>query len=808
MSFTKKQYIIAVIILIIALISGVSIGALTWILKSTPDISNYKGSTEATLIYSADGSLLTKLFKENRIYVPIERIPDHLKNAIISIEDTSFYAHHGIDFWGIPRALITNLKQGKIVQGFSTITMQLAENALFSKQERTYYRKIQEIYLALQFERLYTKPEILEMYFNEIFLGHSAYGVQTASQQYFDKNVWELTLSESALIAGLPKAPNYYSPLRNPKAAERRRNIVLGRMKKLGYINEKEYNDARNAEIKVKTDTTNDETFAPYFIRYVRDKLIDKFGAQMVYSGGLKVYTTLDVDMQKQAEKSIEKALGSYIPTLKKNDSNNKQPQLSIVTLNPVSGAVRAMIGGRGNDQFNRATQAVRQPGSAFKPFVYATAIENGYSPSSVVNDMPMLAAKKEGEPRSIWPKNFQNEYRGYVSLRTALTHSINVAAVKLLKKIGVDETINISKNMGLSTFTPSDNKKTHLSLALGGLTNGVIPLEMASAYGVFANNGIRTKPHVINKVLNKNNDLLHETHPDKGISLSKETSYIMTNMLQSVIKNGTGWRANLGRPIAGKTGTTNNYTDAWFVGFTPELVTTVWIGEDNPKKMVYDKKDEQGNYIYSEGNNPRTISSQEAVMLWSDYMKQVLADRPVKDFTKPDNIYNRKVDPVTGLLANKYTPNPVEEIFKKENIPEKTEELHSPVEMVEIDTKSGMLATDNCPEENIKKYKYIKNSGIRIGPTVIRFEELLKNDKNDKKTTQNKQNQVEKIKGVYITAEGEPVQKINPETGVPLENKTGQVIYERKPTQVCPLHNQTENNILDYIRNILGNEN
>ena len=802
MNFSKKQYIFAIIIIILALLSGITVGVISSIIKTTPEITGYKGSSESTQIYSADGELLTKLFKENRVYVPIDKIPNDLKNAIVAIEDSSFYQHHGIDFWGIPRALVTNIKAGRIVQGFSTITMQLAENALFAKQQRTYYRKIQEIYLAMQFERLYTKPEILEMYLNEIFMGHSAYGVQIAAHQYFGKDVSELTLSQSALLAGLPKAPNYYSPLRNPEAAKNRRNIVLNRMKKLGYINQNELQKAKSAPLNLKPEETEQKEFAPYFIRYVRDELINKFGAQMVYSGGLKVYTTLNTDMQKKAEKSVENAVGNYIPTTRNSD-NQLQPQLSVLSLNTNTGAIEAMIGGRGkNDQFNRTTQAVRQPGSAFKPFVYTTAIKNNYSTSSIINDMPMIAAKEKGEKQKIWPKNFQNKYRGYVNLRSALTKSMNVASVKLLKKVGVNNTIQTAEDMGISTLTPSDNLESHLSLALGGLTRGVKPIELSTAYGILANKGIKVEPYAIDKVINTNGKTIYKQEAKKEVVFSKETSYIMTDMLQSVVNNGTGWRANLGRPIAGKTGTTNNYTDAWFVGYTPDLVTTVWIGEDSPEKMVYDQKDSQGNYVYKEGDGPRTVSSAEAVMLWSDYMKKALKNRPVKDFEKPDNIYYRKIDPVTGLLANKYTPNVQGEIFRKNNIPDKTDDLHKQIETVKIDTKSGKIATNNCPQKNIAEYKYIKDSGIRIGPTTISFEELLKG------TTNNSDREYEKIKGTYIVAKGEPVQKIDPETGVPLQNKRGQVLYEKKPTQVCPLHNDSENNVLDYIQGIWGNDN
>ena len=802
MNFSKKQYIFAIIIIILALLSGITVGVISSIIKTTPEITGYKGSSESTQIYSADGELLTRLYKENRVYVPIDKIPNDLKNAIVAIEDSSFYQHHGIDFWGIPRALVTNIKAGRIVQGFSTITMQLAENALFAKQQRTYYRKIQEIYLAMQFERLYTKPEILEMYLNEIFMGHSAYGVQIAAHQYFGKDVSELTLSQSALLAGLPKAPNYYSPLRNPEAAKNRRNIVLNRMKKLGYINQNELQKAKSAPLNLKPEETEQKEFAPYFIRYVRDELINKFGAQMVYSGGLKVYTTLNTDMQKKAEKSVENAVGNYIPTTRNSD-NQLQPQLSVLSLNTNTGAIEAMIGGRGkNDQFNRTTQAVRQPGSAFKPFVYTTAIKNNYSTSSIINDMPMIAAKEKGEKQKIWPKNFQNKYRGYVNLRSALTKSMNVASVKLLKKVGVNNTIQTAEDMGISTLTPSDNLESHLSLALGGLTRGVKPIELSTAYGILANKGIKVEPYAIDKVINTNGKTIYKQEAKKEVVFSKETSYIMTDMLQSVVNNGTGWRANLGRPIAGKTGTTNNYTDAWFVGYTPDLVTTVWIGEDSPEKMVYDQKDSQGNYVYKEGDGPRTVSSAEAVMLWSDYMKKALKNRPVKDFEKPDNIYYRKIDPVTGLLANKYTPNVQGEIFRKNNIPDKTDDLHKQIETVKIDTKSGKIATNNCPQKNIAEYKYIKDSGIRIGPTTISFEELLKG------TTNNSDREYEKIKGTYIVAKGEPVQKIDPETGVPLQNKRGQVLYEKKPTQVCPLHNDSENNVLDYIQGIWGNDN
>ncbi|MFW6410047.1 MAG: penicillin-binding protein 1A [Halanaerobiales bacterium] len=813
MALKKKQYIIAIIILVFALGFGMTIGALAWIIRDTPDISNYKGSGEASFVYSADGELLTKIYKENRIYVPLERIPEDLKNAIVAVEDTNFYVHHGIDFWGIIRALTTNiLKNRTRPHGASTITQQLAGNAMLDRQNVSYYRKIQEAYLALQFERLYTKPEILEMYLNEIFLGHSSYGVETASQQYFDKHVWELNLSESALLAGLPRAPNFYSPIRNKEAAINRRNIVLNRMEELGYISEEEFEEAKDQEIKIKSSEPDQEDTAPYFVRYVKEQLIDRFGSQMVYNGGLKVYTTLDMDMQKKAEESVEEALDDYIPSVERDNSTDKlQPQLALSTIDPGTGAVRAMIGGRGNDQFNRATQATRQPGSAFKPFVYTTAIRQDYSTGTVINDMPMLARKEEGESKSLWPTNSQNQYRGYVSLRTALTHSINVAAVKTIQDVGISDTIDTAASMGINTIDKDNYSNDHLSLALGGLSRGVKPIEMASAYGVLANNGIRVEPYVIDQVKDNQDNTIYEAHSDKEIIMNEEDSYIMTDILKSVITNGTGWRANLDKPAAGKTGTTNDYTDAWFVGYTPDLVTSVWIGEDNPRKMVYDEKYDDGNYIYPEGEEPRTISSAEAARLWGGYMRKVVEDRPNKDFQRPENIEEVKIDPVTGLLATEDTPNPRKEIFRAQNVPEEEDDLHGPVEKVKIDTESGYLATDNCPQGQVETQTFVEESGYRLGPTTIEFEQDLEEvEKTEMVEEELEEDDEDIIKGTYIVEEGEPVQKIDPETGVPERDEDGQVIYETKPTRECPLHNTEEesDNIFDQIRNFLNKDN
>ncbi len=761
---TKAIFLIT-FLLIFALGTGAILGAVTWIIQDTPDITDYKGSSEATLIYDANGELLTKLFKENRVYVPLERIPENLKNAIVAIEDTKFYVHHGIDFWGIGRAMLNNIMKGDLLdQGASTITQQLARNA-FLTLNKTYYRKIQEAYLAIQFERLYTKSEILEMYLNEIFLGHSAYGVETASLQYFGKHVWELDLAESALIAGLPQSPNNYSPLRNPERAIRRRNVVLDRMYELGYITESEMNQAKNAELTLDTVEENQDNIGHYFTLYVRDQLIERFGASMVYNGGLKVHTTLNPEMQKLAEQTINsKIQNGFIPSFKSNQSENLQPQLSLVSLDVNNGAIRAMVGGRGTDQFNRSYQAVRQPGSAFKPFVYSTAlIEGDYTTGTIINDLPMLASESGKDNLSIWPRNYGDRYRGLINLNTALTNSVNVAAVKLIQDVGVKAVLDFTKRLGISTFTDDDYYDDHYSLALGGLNRGVTPIEMASAYSVFANKGIYTEPHAITEVYDKHNNLIYEAQPKSKMVMSEADSYLITSMLKSVVDNGTGRRAQMNRDVAGKTGTTNDYTDAWFVGFTSQIATSVWIGEDTRRSMEYDVK---------------TVGSGEAAQIWGDYMREAVVDMPVINFQKPDNIIEVDVDPYTGLLSNQYSPRIDVLPYREGTEPTKRESLHGPVETVRIDTASGQIATANCPDDQVEERHYISDSGIRIGPTQKYFKENNPNKRSN-----------DLVRGTYTVETGEPVQQIDHEYGIPKVQRNGNPRYETKPNQNCNLH-------------------
>ena len=543
--------------------------------------------------------------EEDRLPVSISKVPKNMQNAFLAAEDIRFYEHGGIDFRGIARAVYTNLLYGE-VQGGSTITQQLAKN-YFLTQERTITRKIHEAFIALQLEQKYSKQEIFEMYMNQIYFGQGAYGVETAANTYFGKHVQDLDLAQCAMIAGLPKSPNYYSPLANPKAAAARQKTVLEQMYKYNFITKDQMDKAINEKLEYKSLTTSLGS-KKYFINYCIQLLIDQYGPDAVYKQGLKVYTTLDTDMQAAAEKAA-----ALTPTYYTDGNKLKQPQSALVAVDPKTGFIKAMIGGRGTDQFNRAVLAERQPGSSFKPFVYLNALEQGATPNTMIDDSAI--------PGSWNPQNYDRRFHGKITMRTALTYSYNIPAIKMSNQYGNDRVVALAKKLGISTLVESGPQTdANPSMALGGLTHGVTPLEMAGAFGGIANMGKFNKPVAISKILDRNGKVIFEYKPDPVQVCKPGSAYMLINMMEDVMRRGTGTGAAIGRPCAGKTGTTSEYRDAWFVGFTPNLSAAVWIGDDNNESL--------GGM--TGGGEPAT--------LWHTFMANAIQELPEEDFKKPEN--------------------------------------------------------------------------------------------------------------------------------------------------------------------------
>lgn len=590
-------------VLALILVGFLSVAAFFALAKFTTAkiLSKDMAPMASSQFFDAKGNLITTVdSEEDRIPVTIDKVPKNLQHAFLAAEDIRFYEHGGIDFRGIGRAIYTYIRWGE-VQGGSTITQQLAKN-YFLTQEQTLSRKLHEAFIALQIEQKYTKNEILEMYMNQIYFGQGSYGVETAANTYFGKHVQDLDLAQCAMIAGIPKSPNYYSPLSNPKAAKARQKTVLEQMAKYGFIT-KEQADEAYAEPLTYKSLNESPGSKKYFIDYVIQLLVDKFGPDAVYKQGLKVYTTLDPDMQKAAEKAA-----ALTPTYYTDSNKLKQPQSSIVAVDPKTGYIKAMIGGRGTDQFNRAVMAERQPGSAFKPFVYMNAFEQGATPSDTVQDSPI--------PGDWNPQNYDRSFHGTVTYRTALTYSYNVPAVKVAMKYGPEKIVKLAKKFGITTLVDDDENTV---IALGGLTHGVTPLEMAGAYAGIANMGKFNKPTPIIKILDRNGKVLYEHKANPTQAVKPESAYMMISMMEDVMTRGTGRGAAINRPCAGKSGTTSDYHDAWFVGFTPDLACAVWIGDDN--------NDSLGGM--TGGGEPAT--------LWRTFMSNALADTPASDFDKPD---------------------------------------------------------------------------------------------------------------------------------------------------------------------------
>ena len=568
------RYVILLITMLGIVVVGGGFGYLLAAENIRTDLPDIQPSY-TTHIYDIKGNEIAVVHaEEDREPATIDKVPNHLKNAFLAVEDARFYQHIGIDVRGIMRALWENIRHQSVMEGGSTITQQLARN-YYLTQEQSYHRKIQEMFLALKIEHRHTKDEILELYLNQIYFGRGAYGVQAASKAYFGKNVDDLDLNECAMLAGIPKSPNYYSPMDNMEAAQERKAVVLNQMAKYGYISASTAQKTAAEGVHLAKPVPK-EGKANYFVDYVIQTMIDKYGADGLYKGGLKIYTTLDMDAQQAAEEAMKN-----LPEMK--DANGlKQPQGALVAIDPHTGYIKAMVGGRGTDMFNRAALAERQPGSAFKPFVFAAALESGYTPSTVVDDSPLNIYG--------WsPQNYNRGFSGSVPLQYACEQSLNVASVRVAQDVGIDKAINLAREMGISTIVmEGDKNDVNLSTALGGMTKGVTPLELTSAYCTFANKGRYVKHTAIAKVLDRNGNVLEAyPMPDKTKQVLKEkTADYLNTMLRGVVARGTGTAANINETVAGKTGTTSDYHDAWFVGYVPDLVVGVWIGCDDNQQM------------------------------------------------------------------------------------------------------------------------------------------------------------------------------------------------------------------------------
>lgn len=635
------------IALCLVVFAGLGFGYIFAAYQSLPAVGNNMRPAVSSQVFDSHGRLITTLHSDqNRLPIDINKVPQNLQNAFIAAEDNRFYEHIGIDPIGIFRAIFANLTNRGIAQGGSTITQQLAKNAFLS-QEQTLKRKIQEAMLALEIEHKYSKKEILEMYMNQIYFGQGAYGIQTAAKTYFNKDVNELTLTQCAMLAGLPKSPNYYSPFNNLNEAKKRKNVVLDQMVKYGYVSAAEAEDAKNQNLGLsKSHQSKEADEYASFIDYVSQQVAKKYGDDALYKEGLKIYTTMDVDKQHAAVRAMRNLPNNYT-----DENGLTQPQAAIVSIDPKTGHILAMVGGRGQDSFNRASMAVRQPGSAFKPFVYLTALQHDMTPDTTMDDKPVTYGG--------WsPKNAGGSYSGTMTLSDALAHSVNTIAVQLADEVGTKNIIANAKKMGITTL---DAKDDNLAMALGGLTKGVTPLEMASAYGTFANKGVHVKPTAIVKILDRNGNVLEdastlEKEETKTRVMSEREAYEMTTMLEGVIDHGTGTAAAIGRPAAGKTGTTDDNKDAWFVGYTPDIVTAVWIGDDTGSHSLGE--------VYG-GTIPAEI--------WKDYMSSATSDESGSDFSAPSGMERRKETTSSSSSSNSVRSDDREEPKKKTATTEKT---------------------------------------------------------------------------------------------------------------------------------------
>jgi penicillin-binding protein 1A len=610
------------------------------LLKELPSIAalkDYRPSI-ATRVYADNNELIDEFFLEDRKVIKLADVPKIVIQAFVAAEDARFYQHRGFDLQGITRAFYKNIEAGRIVQGGSTITQQVAKS-LYLSSERKYMRKIKEAILAYKIDKYLTKDEIMSLYLNHIYLGHGTYGIEAASHGYFGKSAKYLTLPEAALLAGLPKAPSSYSPFINFDKARQRQTYVLDRMVEDEYITQEEKSRALAIPIKLKS-TRPKEKIAPYFIENVRRYVLEIYGSDVLYKEGLEIYTTLNIDMQKAARDAVERGLQE----LEAREGYEKGVvQGAFLCMDAKTGAVTAMVGGRDfkKSEFNRATQSKRQPGSSFKPFIYTAAFDKGMTPSTRILDAPIVYENRSS-PDGFWkPKNFDGKFNGPTTLRTALVQSRNIITIKVLQEIGVDYAAAYATNMGI-TSPLSKN----LTMALG--TSSVTLQEMVRAYGVLANQGKRVVPFFIKKIVDRTGQVFEETQVKSEQVIDPRIAFISSYVMQDVVESGTGRRVkSIGRPVAAKTGTTDDMRDAWFIGFTPSLVAGVWVGFDQERSL-----------------GKQEVGGRAAAPIWLYFMEKAVRGKPVEIFPVPDGIVFIKVDPHTGMPTMRSTHGTLYESF------------------------------------------------------------------------------------------------------------------------------------------------
>jgi len=757
--------LVLLLVLVLSAAAGAGFLLYTQILHELTDVSKLKDYRPSliTTVYADNDEVAGKFYIERRILLPFSEIPDILVKAFIAIEDARFYQHGGIDFQGISRAFWANLRAKQITQGGSTITQQLAKT-LFLSPERTIQRKIREILLALQIEKRFSKKEILELYLNQIYFGEGAYGVEAASETYFGKHVKDLSLSEAAMLAGLPKAPAHFDPYKEPDSALKRRSMVLVRMYGEHFIS-KDQMRAADAENIVLKKREKYQDVSAYFIEHVRRYLMERYGSQELYRSGLEVHTTLNLTMQRAAFQSLREGLmeydkrhgyrgpighgsasgeeskkpleaplsrpqesrsvrvndilegtvadldgkGAWVLTeagkgflpleglqwagsaVRKKDPSDPaktvwikpksledilsqgdrilvrvvrsvpgssglffsleqepEAQGAVICMQPSTGEIKAMVGGFDfeKSEFNRAVQSRRQPGSAFKPLIYGAAMEKGFSPATIIIDAPIIF-DQPGMPEKWKPSNYSEKFYGPTRLRVALAKSINVVTVKLLQRVGVRNVVDLAKRLGITS--PLDK---NYSLALG--SSGVTLQELTSAYSVFANQGRRAEPYFIRRITDYDGKVIEQREPSNEDAVSSDVAYIMTSMLEEVVRNGTGWKMqDLGRPSAGKTGTTNNFQDALYIGFVPDLIAGVWVGYDDMRSL---------------GNGE--TGARAAAPIWLSFMRKATLNSERMPFPVPDDVVLVKIDSKTGLLPSSENQETYFECFRKGSEP------------------------------------------------------------------------------------------------------------------------------------------